>query len=144
VTVFIDTAIIMYAGGGEHPLREPSRRILSRIGDGDLDGVISVEVIQEILHRFVRIRRPETGYAQASEAMDIFAPVLPITHALMRRVPDLATKYPSLDARDLVHVATCIHEGIAEIISPDRAFDVVAELRRIDPSEFAEAAPGPA
>lgn len=137
MTAFIDTAVIMYAAGGEHPLRDSSRRILSRIGNGDLNGVISVEVIQEILHRFVSVRRPEVGRAQASEAMDFFAPVLPITHALMRRVPDLALKYPSLDARDLVHVATCIHEGITDIVSPDRGFDQVAELRRIDPADFA-------
>jgi predicted nucleic acid-binding protein len=76
--------------------------------------------------------------AQAVEAMDIFAPVLPITHAVMRRVPDLAVKCPTLNARDLVHVATCIEEGISEIISPDHAFDQVAELRRIDPTEFAD------
>jgi predicted nucleic acid-binding protein len=137
VTAFIDTAVIMYAAGAEHPLRDPSRRVLSRIGNGELDGVISVEVVQEILHRFVSVRRSEVGQAQAREAMDFFAPVLPLTHALMRRVPDLALKYPGLDARDLVHVATCIHEGITEIVSPDRGFDQVAELRRIDPAEFA-------
>ncbi len=138
VTSFIDTAVIMYAAGGEHPLRDPSRRILSRIGDGTLDGVISVEVIQELLHRFVSIRHPDIGRAQATEAMDFFAPVLPITHAMMRRVPGLVLKYPALDARDVVHLATCIHEGITEIISPDRGFDQVAELRRIDPASFAD------
>jgi predicted nucleic acid-binding protein len=136
VTVFIDTAVIMYATGAEHPLREPSRRVLSRIGTGELDGVISVEVIQEILHRFSSVRRRDVGEAQARDAMDFFAPVLPITHALMRRVPDLAARYPSLTARDLVHVATCVHEGITEIISPDRGFDGVAEIRRIDPAAF--------
>jgi predicted nucleic acid-binding protein len=68
--------------------------------------------------------------------MDAFTPVLPITHALMRRVPDLAGRYPNLSARDLVHVATCIHEGITEIISPDRGFDQVVEVRRIDPTAF--------
>ena len=137
MTAFIDTAIIMYAGGEAHPLREPSRQILIRIGQGTLDGVISAEVIQEILHRFIRVRRPEMGRSQADEALDFFAPVLPITHALIRRVPQLAGRYPTLDARDLVHVATCIHEGIGEIISPDRAFDQVHEIRRIDPTEFA-------
>ena len=135
---FIDTAVIMYAAGGEHQLRGPSRRILSRIGDGTLDGSISVEVIQEILHRFVSIRRPDLGREIATDAMDFFAPVLSITHAVMRRVPDLALKYPSLDARDVVHLATCIHEGITEIISPDRGFDQVAELRRIDPASFTD------
>jgi uncharacterized protein len=137
VTTFIDTAVVMYASGIEHPLREPSRQVIRRVGSGEIEGVVSAEVIQEILHRFISIRRPDMGRAQASEAMDIFAPVLPITHALMRRVPDLAMKYPRLSARDLVHVATCIHEGITEIISPDRAFDQVHELRRIDPTAFA-------
>jgi predicted nucleic acid-binding protein len=127
----------MYAASDEHPLREPSRRVLSRIGTGELDGVISVEVIQEILHRFTSVRRVDVGQAQARDAMDFFAPVLPITHALMRRVPDLALKYPQLDARDVLHVATCIHEGITDIISPDRGFDQVAEIRRIDPTAFA-------
>ena len=136
MTTFIDTAVVMYASGVEHPLRAPCRQVIRQVGAGDLHGVISAEVIQEILHRFVSIRRPDVGLAQATEAMDIFAPVLPITHALMRRVPDLAVKYPRLSARDLVHVATCIHEGITEIISPDRAFDQVHELRRIDPSTF--------
>jgi uncharacterized protein len=136
VTVFIDTAVIMYAAGGEHPLREPCGRIIAGIGDGDIDAVTSAEVIQEILHRFISLRRPEIGRIQAIEALDLFAPILPLTHALMRRAPDLARKYPSLDARDLVHVATCIHEGISEIVSPDRGFDQVAELRRIDPAEF--------
>lgn len=141
VTTFIDTAVVMYASGVEHPLRDSSRRVIRQVGTGDLDGVISAEVIQEILHRFVSIGRPDVARAQATEAMDIFAPVLPVTHALMRRVPDLAAKYPRLSARDLVHVATCIHEGITDIISPDRAFDLVHELHRIDPSSFVEEPP---
>ena len=137
MTVFVDTAVVMYAAGGEHQLRDPSRRVLSDIAAGRLQGVISAEVIQEILHRFISIRRPDAGEAAATEAMEVFAPVLPITHALMRRVPALVLRYPSLQARDLVHVATCIHEGITEIISPDRAFDDVTELRRIDLATFA-------
>jgi len=144
VTAFIDAAVIMCAAGGEHPLRDPCRRVLSRIGTGELDGVISAEVVQEILHRFVSVRRADVGREQATEAMDFFAQVLPITHALMRRVPDLVARYPSLDARDLVHVATCIHEGITTVVSPDRGFDQVAEVRRIDPMAFADPAFDPA
>ncbi len=37
----------------------------------------------------------------------------------------------------MVHVATCIEEGIGTIISPDRAFDAVAEIERLDPFEAA-------
>lgn len=138
MTVFVDTAVVMHAAGGEHPLRDPCRRIIDGISDGSVDGVTSAEVVQEIFHRFLSIRRPEDGAILAERTQDLMAPVLPITHALMRRVPELARRYPTLDARDLVHVATCIHEGITEIISPDRGFDQVAELRRIDPASFAD------
>lgn len=134
---FIDTAVLMYAAGVEHPLRGPCRRIMLGIRSGLFDAVTSAEVVQEVLHRFIAIRRADVGAQLASDTMDTFAPVLPITHALMRRVPDLATRYPTLAARDLVHVATCVHEGITEIVSPDRAFDEVAELRRLDPAELA-------
>ena len=136
-TPFIDTAVLMYASGAEHPLRAPCRRVMLAIGSGELAAVTSVEVVQELLHRFIAIRRVEIGRQLASDAMDTFAPVLPISHALMRRVPDLAARYPTLAARDLVHVATCVHEGITEIVSPDRAFDQVAEVRRLDPVELA-------
>src|SRR3954454_5574390 len=102
----------MYAAGANHPLRAPCERILQRIGDGDLDAVTSVEVVQEILHRFISIRRPDIATAIAMGTIDTFAPVLPITHALMRRVPEPAARYPRLQAGDLIHVATCVHEGI--------------------------------
>jgi len=139
VTVFLDTAVLMYAAGGEHPLREPCRRLLRQVADGELAAVTSVEVIQEILHRYTRVGRAEAGAKLARDALDLLAPVLPLTHALMRRLPALVERYPHLDARDLVHVATCLHEGIAEIISPDRGFDAVDGIHRIDPLEFATA-----
>ncbi len=137
MTRFVDTAILMYAAGSDHALREPCVRILDLVSSRDLDAVISTEVVQEILHRYLSIRQPTTAIRVAAQAMDLFTPVLPITHFLMRRVPALAIRYPTLQARDLIHVATCIHEGITEIISPDTGFDVVHELRRLDPVTFA-------
>ena len=135
MTVFIDTAVLMYAAGGAHPLRDPCRAVLRRVSDGHLEAVISAEVVQEILHRFTRIGRRADGAALTNAALDLFAPVLPITHALMRRLPALIEEHPSLAARDLVHVATCLAEGITDIVSPDRGFDTVQGIRRIDPAD---------
>jgi len=134
MTAFIDTAVIMYAAGAEHQLRDPCRRLLRRVADGQLEAVTSVEVIQEILHRFTALRRADVGAAMARDALDLFAPVLPVTHAVMRRMPDLTERYPTLAARDLVHAATCMEEGIDEIVSPDRGFDLIAGIRRLDPA----------
>jgi predicted nucleic acid-binding protein len=88
VTVFIDTAIIMYAGGAEHRLRAPCQRLLEHVADGRLEAVTS----------------------------------------------ELVEAHPALAARDLVHVATCLQEGIRDIVSPDRGFDSVPGIRWIDPA----------
>ncbi len=130
--VFLDTAVLMYAAGAEHELRAPSQEIVRRVAAGDLDAAISAEVVQEILHRFVAIRRPDLGARIARDALDLFDPVLPITHAVMHRMPTLVGRYPSLSARDLVHVATCVDAGITTIVSADRGLDGVTEIRRLD------------
>jgi predicted nucleic acid-binding protein len=94
-------------------------------------------VIQEILHRFTAIDRRLVGAQMAEAALDIFAPVLPINEAIMRKMPNLVAKYQQLSARDLVHVATCDVAGIDLIVSPDRGLDQVEELARIDPTDVA-------
>lgn len=139
MTAFVDTSVIMYAAGSDHALKAPCQRVLERVADGELDAVISVEVVQEIIHRFAAIRRPAQGASIASDAMDLFAPVLPITHATVRRMPELIALYSALAARDLLHVAACQQEGIEEIISTDRGFEAVVGLRRIDPVEVGSA-----
>ena len=52
-------------------------------------------------------------------------------------MPELVAAYPTLAARDLIHVATCLQEGISDIVSPDRGFDMVPGIRRIDPATAA-------
>lgn len=135
MSAFIDTAVIMYAAGRDHPLRVPCRAIVQRVLDGALDGVTSAEVIQEILHRFSAGPSRGLGAAMARNALDVFAPVLPVTHLVMERMPALVEQHPGLSARDLVHVATCFDEGIGTIVSPDRGLDGVPELVRVDPGD---------
>ena len=110
---------------------------LRAVAEGRVIATTSAEVVQEILHRFVAIQRPAIGADMAREVMTAFAPVLPITHAIVERMPELMVRYPSLTARDLIHVATCMEEGIDVIVSPDRGFDAVTEIRRLDPSQVA-------
>ena len=136
MTVFVDTAVIMYASGTDHPMREPSRRLLEAAVHGRIDAMTSAEVIQEIHHRFVALGDRTRGAAMAEAALDIFAPVLPVTDAVMRRMTDLVVEFKGLSARDLVHVATCAESRIDIIVSPDRGFDDVVGLARVDPLDI--------
>lgn len=135
MSVFFDTAVIMYAAGRPHPLRAPCRQLIEAVVDQDLDGVTSAEIIQEILHRFSAGDQRPLGAAMAESALDVFAPVLPITERVMREMPVLFRQHPALTARDLIHVSTCRAHGIDVIVSPDRGFDGIEGLSRIDPAD---------
>lgn len=132
MTVFVDTSVVMYAGGADHPHRPACRIVMARVADGTLDAVTSVEVVQEILHRFARGRR-EIGSRMARSVIDVFGDVLAVDR---RAIVDAVARYeqhPQLSARGALHVATCVVNGIDDIVSVDTGFDIVSDVRRIGP-----------
>jgi predicted nucleic acid-binding protein len=131
----------MYVGGASHPLRAPCLEIPDLVATRRLDAVTSAEVIQEIFHRFARSPRAAEGAELAQATLDLFSPVLPITHGVVARMPDLARRYPTHSARDLIHVATCLAHGIEAVVSPDTDFDRIREVRRIAPDDPAGLSP---
>ena len=135
MTVFVDTSVIMYAAGADHPHRDGCRRVLQRVADGDLAAVTSAEVVQEILHRFARGQR-DVGQRMAQGVIDLFGDLLPVDGTT---VQDAVVRYRSdqrLSARDAIHAATCAVNSIDRIVSVDADFDVVPGLVRVDPSEL--------
>lgn len=133
--VFIDTNIPMYAAGVPHPLREPSRRVIMAIATGQLDAVTDAEVFQEILYRYLRMGEQEKGFRIFDYFYRIMlGRILPIEDADVHQARELAERYPALSPRDLIHLAVMLRHQIQEIITTDRGFDSVKEVRRIDPT----------
>ena len=137
MTAFIDTSVIMYAAGAEHPDRAACRRVLERVADGSIDAATSTEVVQEILHRFARGRR-DVGQRMARSVLDLFDELIPINRQSIAGAVSLYADHPQLSARDALHVATCVDSAIDEIVSVDSGFDAVDQVRRIEPSEVAD------
>ena len=53
--IVLDTHVLAYAVGAEHPLRAPSRSVVAAIEAGTLRATTTVGVVQEFAH--VRARR---------------------------------------------------------------------------------------
>ena len=53
--IVLDTTVLVYATGSDHPLREPGRRLVDAVANGVLTARTTVEVIQEFMP--VRARR---------------------------------------------------------------------------------------
>lgn len=130
-----DTAVFVYAVGSEHHYRKPCRAIVASARSGELAGEASVELVQEFAH--VRIRRTgdRPGALALARAVGELCrlhgfepPDLPLAMTLLEH-------HTGLQTRDAVHAATAINRGIRKILSPDRAFDAVPGLDRIDPAD---------
>lgn len=128
-----DTNVFVYALGREHPYREACRTLLARQGNGELEGAIAVDLLQEFCHQR---RRQGRDRAQAAEdARDIadVTTVLDVRQADLRLALDLYARHERLDALDAVFAAVALQHGLSCVVSADAAFDELAQLQRVDP-----------
>ena len=132
-TVFVDTNIFMYLAGDDPARRIRCRSALHAAAERRVTLTTSAEVLQEILHRYFSINRPDSARTVYRAATDICAEILPITERQTARALDLLAHHPRLSARDAVHVATMEDRGIRRILSTDRDFDALDLVERIDP-----------
>ena len=136
ISFFLDANLIMYSLGGPHPLREPCKRVLERIRSGEIRALTNTEVLQEILHRYFSIDKPDIAETAYTSVIQLCATVFPVTLAEMDNALELMKATPSITSRDAVHAATIINNGIKEIISTDNHFDLISQVKRIDPRKF--------
>jgi len=135
--LFVDANIPMYAHGTEHPYRLPCQSALKRIVAAKIPAVISSEIVQEIVHRYLSLQRPQQGIQVAQDIMTVVSRVLPVTETDVRHALCLIPRYPTLKARDLIHLAVMLENGLSRILSTDAHFDGVSEVKRIDPRDLA-------
>jgi uncharacterized protein len=135
VRFLYDTAVFVYAVGGAHPYREPCRTILERATSGELAGEASADLLQEFAHQ--RDRQTRDRAAAADMARDVAR--LCRLHDLLRADVmlglSLYRQHEPLTARDATFAAVALNRGIDSVLSPDRAFDHVPGLRRVDPAD---------
>lgn len=135
--IVLDTTVLVYAKGLDHPLREPCRGLIAAIDEGRLHATTTAEVIQELVH--VRARRhdrrdaAELGRAYA----DLLSPLLPVAESQLREGLRLFERHPELGPDDAVLAAAALAAGAEALVSADVAFGFVAGLRHIDPATSA-------
>lgn len=129
--VFVDSNIPMYVAGRDHPLREPSRRFLERVRAGEVDACTSTEVLQEILYRYVGLKRRDI----ALEVYDLFVQLCPVvfsvTIADTDRARGLVAEAPGPGVRDSIHGAVMLNNDVRLIATFDKAFDRVPGVERV-------------
>jgi len=129
--IFVDSNIPMYLVGAPHVHKTDSQRLLERaIADGERL-VSDAEVLQEILHRYVAIDRRDAIQPAFDLVHELVDEIFPIDRAAVERAKAVVLGYPTLSARDAIHVATMQAHGVSRIMTFDSGFDAVSGISRI-------------
>jgi predicted nucleic acid-binding protein len=133
--IFIDTNVPVYAVGRPHPLKDPARRVIALVAEDPDAFVTSVEVIQELLHRYLSGGRWEAGRHVVEQFMILMeARIEPVLLEDMQTAVRLADESAGVSARDLLHAAVMRRLGSTHIVSADRDFDRIEGVQRLDPA----------
>ena len=131
--LLIDANVLMYAAGAAHPNKAPSIRLLERVARSELAATINAESLQEILHRYRAIGQWNAGRQVFDLVRQLFPSVVPISAEMLDRARTLLDDYPARMARDALHAAVVMHEGLDAICSYDSDFDVITTITRVEP-----------
>lgn len=119
--IFVDTNVFMYAVGAEHPNRAPAAALLADAVDRGDALYTSAEVLGELLHVY-RYRGLLDRFDDALALVDAtVAVVWPVEPDDVRVARSLATTHPTLQARDLLHLAVCRRHGATALQTFDNA-----------------------
>lgn len=119
----------MYLVGAPHPSRKLLEEHLR--ANTEVVYVTSVEVYQEIIHRYVAIDRRE-GIADAFELLDHLVHVVyPIQRRDIEQAHEIALAQKQLSGRDCLHIAVMRNHGIEKVLTLDQGFELWPGIQRI-------------
>ena len=133
---YVDTNIIMYAAGKESIYKKICLKVLDDISSYENEYYINTEVFQEILYRYGNIGMRNFGIELVESVLELFNNILSIEEKDIYLSVSMMKKYGQLLSRDAIIIANMLNNDIRGIISVDKDFDKVSEIKRINPEDL--------
>jgi len=131
--IVLDTTVLVYAKGVEHPLRGPCRDLIGAIAAGEVEATTSVEAIQEFVHVRARRRGRADAAALGRDYAELLSPLLVIDDKGLRDGLGLFEQVSSIGAFDAVLVAAATAAGATAVVSADTGFGDIPGLPHVVP-----------
>jgi uncharacterized protein len=133
--IVLDTTVLVYAVGADHPFRVPCQELVRAVADGEVLATTTVEVIQEFTHVRARRRDRKDAAELARNYIELLSPLLVVEDSDLREGLRLFEESAALGAFDAVLAAAAHAVGAEALVSADAAFSTVASLRHVTPDE---------
>jgi predicted nucleic acid-binding protein len=129
--IFVDSNVPMYLVGADHPNKETARRLLELLVARGERLVSDAEVLQEILHRYVALSRPDAIGPAFDALLGIVDEVSSVELVDVERARRILGSKTVVSARDAIHAAVMVRRGVHTILSFDRGFDRITGIARL-------------
>jgi predicted nucleic acid-binding protein len=131
--IVLDTTVLVYAKGADHPLRDPCRELVQAIAERRIEATTTVEVVQELVHVRARRRGRADAAALGRDYLELLSPLLMPTGADLRHGLSLYEQSDRLGAFDAVLIAAAAAAGARAIVSADTAFRDAGGVEHVTP-----------
>ncbi|CAB4956235.1 MAG: PIN domain-containing protein [Actinobacteria bacterium] len=131
----LDTSVLVYATGADHPLREPAVRLLRDV----VASRVSATTTPEVLHEYARVRARRRdrahAFAQAERFAELLGPITVVSTRDALKGLRIWSQTSTLGAFDAVVAAVAIAHRW-EAVPADRSFGSVTGLQWIDLASY--------
>ncbi|MDQ3628367.1 MAG: type II toxin-antitoxin system VapC family toxin [Actinomycetota bacterium] len=138
--IVLDTTVLVYAVGTDHPYRDPCRTLVAGIDAAGVRATTTVEVIQEFAHIRSRRRDREDARRLAEDFTDLLSPLLAVSERDLRAGLERWERGASLGAFDAVLAAAARGAGAKALVSSDMGFATVPGVPHVLPDQAGIAA----
>jgi len=128
--IYIDASVFVFAALNTENAGDEARSLLRDVQTGKLEATSSALTFVELVWAVKRNRTSEDAIASGEAFLNM--PRLRLADVdgnILARALALMRKY-RLDPRDSIHAASALTEGAELIISTDKHFDKIREIRR--------------
>jgi predicted nucleic acid-binding protein len=133
---YLDSNIFIYPLLYNDKIAEYSRRILSDVVNGKISACTSVLTWDELVHSIGKIKGKKYAILYGEKFLNFSRLVLLDANPMIILTAQGLIKKYGLYPRDAIHAATSIYNKTSEIISNDKDFDNIKEIKRIDPKNY--------
>ena len=131
--IVLDTTVLVYAVGADHPLREPCRQLIRAIADGTVLATTTVEVIQEFTYVRARRRDRKDAAALARDYIELLSPLLIVEETDLREGLRLYEEKSGFGAFDAILAAAAHAAGADALVSGGNGFADITAIQHVIP-----------
>lgn len=118
--VYLDVNVFIYFADENSKFNPDAEKLMELIGLGNIKSSTSLETLQEIVHSAKKLKQAKKGVSICQDIIKLIPTLYPVDLAVVKEYLDIAEKFPGLESRDCIHLATCLVNKVKTLVTEDK------------------------